>query len=539
MALLNNYTSKTKVKQLKTPHLEQDMESSGHASFFSTASGFLEQGEEDASESSLEIWCRKPVSENQGHAQYETGGEEHPSLEDSETDKGQVSGQTETHPLAPVYDENDATSGQASGSTGTPIVAPTHDDRETERSYPAWEEQDPPKDRPVEMGIHQASVAKYPEDALDHSEEAASWSCLELWSKQSVSEDWAHFHSQTGVTNDAASNDTEAERGQVSDQMKTSLALSAEMREFKTSPCCEAQIPQKQVQKGMGNLHTPVAEELKATGALEQGKEVASGSCLEIQKKKSILKHQVNVQNHTGLKGDLASQDSEAKRRQTSGPTDTPSAALGFDNTGSERSPPYHEEQNFQKQLRKRMGNLQASETEDPKAAVKRVYDQGDLLGEGGYGSTYEGFRKSDGLLVAIKYVSKSKAEMVMDTEGPIPVEVALLRRVNSAPSCPYIIRLIEWFDLPTEYALILERPHPCKDLLDVCISLGGRLSEELARSVMLHVVKALIHCQNRGVMHRDLKPENLLMTTTEIKLIDFGCGAFLKDTPFYQFFGQ
>ncbi|XP_018613652.2 serine/threonine-protein kinase pim-1-like [Scleropages formosus] len=310
------------------------------------------------------------------------------------------------------------------------------------------------------------------------------------------------------------------------------------MREFKTSPCCEAQIPQKQVQKGMGNLHTPVAEELKATGALEQGKEVASGSCLEIQKKKSILKHQVNVQNHTGLKGDLASQDSEAKRRQTSGPTDTPSAALGFDNTGSERSPPYHEEQNFQKQLRKRMGNLQASETEDPKAAVKRVYDQGDLLGEGGYGSTYEGFRKSDGLLVAIKYVSKSKAEMVMDTEGPIPVEVALLRRVNSAPSCPYIIRLIEWFDLPTEYALILERPHPCKDLLDVCISLGGRLSEELARSVMLHVVKALIHCQNRGVMHRDLKPENLLMTTTEIKLIDFGCGAFLKDTPFYQFFG-
>ncbi|XP_018613532.1 uncharacterized protein LOC108937843 [Scleropages formosus] len=168
MALLNNYTSKTKVKQLKTPHLEQDMESSGHASFFSTASGFLEQGEEDASESSLEIWCRKPVSENQGHAQYETGGEEHPSLEDSETDKGQVSGQTETHPLAPVYDENDATSGQASGSTGTPIVAPTHDDRETERSYPAWEEQDPPKDRPVEMGIHQASVAKYPEGLADN-----------------------------------------------------------------------------------------------------------------------------------------------------------------------------------------------------------------------------------------------------------------------------------------------------------------------------------------------------------------------------------
>ncbi|KAL4613641.1 serine/threonine-protein kinase pim-1-like, partial [Arapaima gigas] len=305
-------------------------------------------------------------------------------------------------------------------------------------------------------------------------------------------------------------------------------------RSERSRPCWQEQKPQKRVQNGMGNLLTSEAEE---TSALQQGEEVSSGSRLVTESKQSNLRHEVHIQQQMGGKGDPASLNNEAKREQGSGPTDTHPKVVGFKERGTERSPRC-EEQKPQSQVQKGMGNLQTSQAEDPKAAVKRLYDQGELLGEGGYGSTYEGFRKSDGLLVAIKYVSKSKAEMVMDSEGPIPVEVALLKQVNSAPTCPYIIRLIEWFDLPTEYALILERPHPCKDLLDVCISLGGKLSEELARNVMLHVVKALIHCHNRGVMHRDLKPENLLMTTTEIKLIDFGCGAFLKDTPFYQFFG-
>uniref|UniRef100_A0A8C9U2D5 non-specific serine/threonine protein kinase n=1 Tax=Scleropages formosus TaxID=113540 RepID=A0A8C9U2D5_SCLFO len=172
---------------------------------------------------------------------------------------------------------------------------------------------------------------------------------------------------------------------------------------------------------------------------------------------------------------------------------------------------------------------------------LEELFVQGELLGKGGNGCIFAGFRKTDGLPVAIKYVLKSRANVVMDADGPLPLEVALMKRVNAAPACPYILQLIDWFDLPTEYALVLERPHPCQDLSGFCKAQGGVLSEELAHYVLLQVVVALWHCQDRGVVHRDIKPSNLLIKTDtlQVKLIDFSCGKLLKDSPFEDFAGS
>ncbi|KAK3520077.1 hypothetical protein QTP70_012823 [Hemibagrus guttatus] len=85
-----------------------------------------------------------------------------------------------------------------------------------------------------------------------------------------------------------------------------------------------------------------------------------------------------------------------------------------------------------------------------------------------------------------------------------------------------------------------MERPSPCVNLREYGVSQGGRLSEDQVRDIMLQVVRALRHCTDRGVLHRDVKAENLIINTDtlEVKLIDFGCGDFLKNRPYTTFAG-
>ncbi|XP_052420611.1 serine/threonine-protein kinase pim-3-like [Carassius gibelio] len=110
---------------------------------------------------------------------------------------------------------------------------------------------------------------------------------------------------------------------------------------------------------------------------------------------------------------------------------------------------------------------------------------------------------------------------------------------VNSAPACPNVLQLLEWFDRPRRYTMILERPLPCQDLESFCEE-NGRLEESLAKKVLLQLITALKHCESRGVLHRDVKPENLLISTDshDIKLLDFGCGDLLKDSAYKHFAG-
>ncbi|XP_073699228.1 serine/threonine-protein kinase pim-3-like [Garra rufa] len=170
-----------------------------------------------------------------------------------------------------------------------------------------------------------------------------------------------------------------------------------------------------------------------------------------------------------------------------------------------------------------------------------RAYEKGPLLGKGGFGSVYAGTRRSDGLPVAIKYVSKRKTHRRLKVEGHgrLPLEVALMTLVNSAPACPNVLQLMEWFDSPAQYSMILERPVPCQDLQSFYEE-NGCLDESLAKKVLLQLITALKHCESRGVLHRDVKPQNLLISTDShnIKLLDFGCGDLLKDSAYRSFEG-
>ncbi|KAL1246767.1 hypothetical protein QQF64_034292 [Cirrhinus molitorella] len=175
------------------------------------------------------------------------------------------------------------------------------------------------------------------------------------------------------------------------------------------------------------------------------------------------------------------------------------------------------------------------------KRSRREAYVKGSLLGRGGFGSVYAGTRRSNGLPVAIKYVSKSRTpeRLKVEGQGRLPLEVALMTLVNSAPACPNVLQLLEWFDRPRRYIMILERPVPCQDL-ETFSEENGHLDESLAKKVLRQLITALKHCESRGVLHRDVKPENLLISTEshDIKLLDFGCGDRLKDSAYKYFAG-
>ncbi|XP_048024587.1 uncharacterized protein LOC125254165 [Megalobrama amblycephala] len=170
-------------------------------------------------------------------------------------------------------------------------------------------------------------------------------------------------------------------------------------------------------------------------------------------------------------------------------------------------------------------------------------YKIGNLLGEGCFGAVYEGSRLEDGVKVAVKFVTKTENVVYISIPGhpkPLPVEVALLILANEGPRVSEIIELLDWQDRPDDYIMVLERPSPCEDLFGVAERHGGFIDEELAQVVMRQATHAALMCCQRGVLHGDIKLENLLFNedTFEVKLIDFGCGDLLVNSPYNLFIG-
>ncbi|XP_066063284.1 serine/threonine-protein kinase pim-1-like, partial [Chamaea fasciata] len=171
--------------------------------------------------------------------------------------------------------------------------------------------------------------------------------------------------------------------------------------------------------------------------------------------------------------------------------------------------------------------------------ALQDRYRLGSLLGRGGFGSVYSGTRLSDGAPVAIKCVPRARVQHwgELPNGARAPLEIVLLDRLSSG--CGGIIQLLEWLELPNGFLLVLEHPERCQDLSGF-LAERRFLPEEEARGLFRQVLEAVRHCTSCGVLHRDIKPENILLdlATGQLKLIDFGCGAFLQDTAYRQFAG-
>ncbi|KAJ8301956.1 hypothetical protein KUTeg_020943 [Tegillarca granosa] len=171
------------------------------------------------------------------------------------------------------------------------------------------------------------------------------------------------------------------------------------------------------------------------------------------------------------------------------------------------------------------------------KDAFNRQYSVGVVLGSGGFGTVYSGLRKRDNLTVAIKLIAREKVtEWGQLNGGNVPMEICLLKKVTMVQGA---IKMLDWFEMKDSFIIVMEKPENVQDLFDY-ITERGALDEETSKNFFRQIVETTINIHRQGVVHRDIKDENILvdLKTGDLKLIDFGSGAFLKDTVYLTFDG-
>ena len=110
---------------------------------------------------------------------------------------------------------------------------------------------------------------------------------------------------------------------------------------------------------------------------------------------------------------------------------------------------------------------------------------------------------------------------------------------MHAVQSVEGVVKLLDYFEMSDSFIIVMERPDNCKDMFDY-ITEKGTVEESVARGFFKQIVETVLACHSKGVIHRDIKDENILVNTKtgNLKLIDFGSGAFIKDGDYTDFEG-
>lgn len=167
-------------------------------------------------------------------------------------------------------------------------------------------------------------------------------------------------------------------------------------------------------------------------------------------------------------------------------------------------------------------------------------------MGQGAYGQVKLCRYKRNGhQKVVIKYVTKRR--ILVDTWtrdrrlGTVPLEIHVLDYLRrDGLKHPNIVEMSDFFEDDINYYIEMV-PHglPGMDLFDY-IELRVNMDEVECRKIFVQVAEALHHLHTKAkVVHRDIKDENVILDGEgNIKLIDFGSAAYIKNGPFDVFVG-
>ena len=166
-------------------------------------------------------------------------------------------------------------------------------------------------------------------------------------------------------------------------------------------------------------------------------------------------------------------------------------------------------------------------------------------MGQGAYGQVKLARHKKTGVKVVLKYVTKRR--ILVDTWtrdrrlGTVPLEIHVLDYLRrDGLKHPNIVEMAGFFEDSINYYIEMI-PHglPGMDLFDY-IELRVNMRAAECRSIFVQVAKAIHHLHTIAlVVHRDIKDENVVLDGEgNIKLIDFGSAAYVKNGPFDVFVG-
>ncbi|GMS89073.1 hypothetical protein PENTCL1PPCAC_11248 [Pristionchus entomophagus] len=141
-------------------------------------------------------------------------------------------------------------------------------------------------------------------------------------------------------------------------------------------------------------------------------------------------------------------------------------------------------------------------------------------------------------LLQVLKFIDRRGIkEWGKISDEQVPMEIVMLARCAKIEG---VIRLLEWYQIPEGYLIVMERPFPIHGHVSILIKAHTTLDEDIAAFLMRQIVETIQSCIEKRVLHRDLKDENIVidLVTGETKLIDFGAATVLKKSHYTDFQG-
>ncbi|PUZ50700.1 hypothetical protein GQ55_6G079400 [Panicum hallii var. hallii] len=155
--------------------------------------------------------------------------------------------------------------------------------------------------------------------------------------------------------------------------------------------------------------------------------------------------------------------------------------------------------------------------------AATNFFSEKEKLGEGGFGSVYQGHLKDTDLHVAVKRVSKSSGQGRKEYNSEVKI-ISQLRHRN-------LVQLIGWCHDGGELLLVYELM-PNGSLNTHIHSQNNVMSWQLRYDIVLGVGSALLYLHQdseRCILHRDIKPSNIMLDASfTAKLGDFGLARLM-----------